>query len=81
MKYEKIAEFIKPFIPDILKIYTDMLKADASIIKNFEDLIDLLEEDIAPYANDLSKMFIQMFVEYSQNNQDNPLGNRSSSQE
>ena len=35
-----------------------MLKSDASIIKNFGDLIDLLEEDIAPFANDLSKMLI-----------------------
>ena len=72
MKYSKIAEFIKPFIPKILQIYTDLLKADASIIKNFQDLIGLLEEDIAPYANDLAKMFINMFAEYTHKNpQDN----------
>lgn len=61
MKYDPIAEFIKPYIPDILAIYTDLLQADTSIIKNFEDLINLLEEEIAPFANDLVQMFINMF--------------------
>ncbi len=69
MKYDAIAEFIKPFIPDILSIYTDLLQADASIIKNFEDLINLLEEEIAPFANDLVKLLINMFMGYTQNEQ------------
>ena len=66
MRYEKIEEFSQPFIPDVLRIYTDLLQADSSIIKNFEDLIDLLEENIAPYANDLTKMFLEMFASYTQ---------------
>ena len=71
MKYSTIAQFIRPFIPDILKIYTDLLPADSSIIKNFEDLIDLLEDDIAPFANNLSKLFIDMFFGYVQRYQKN----------
>ena len=35
MRYDKIAAFIKPFIPNILKIYSDLLRVDSSIIKNF----------------------------------------------
>lgn len=66
MKYDSIAEFIKPYIPDILAIYTDLLQADTSIIKNFEDLINLLEEELAPFANDLVKMLINMFLGYIQ---------------
>jgi hypothetical protein len=42
MKYDQIEEFVKPFIPDLLRIYTELLEADPSVIKNFEDLIDLL---------------------------------------
>jgi len=42
MKYDQIETFVKPFIPELLKIYTDLLEADASVMKNFEDLIDLL---------------------------------------
>ena len=68
MKYQCISEFIRPFIPDILKMYTDLLKADASIIKNFEDLIDLLEDEVAPFANNLTHLFIEMFAGYAQNN-------------
>ena len=71
MKYSAIAHFIRPFILDIFKIYTDLLKADASIIKNFEDLIDLLEDDIVPFANNLSKLFIDMFFGYVQHSQQN----------
>ena len=81
MKYPVIAEFIRPFIPDILKIYTDLLRADASIIKNFEDLIDLLEEDIVPFANNLSKLFIDMFFGYVQHCQQNFENNGSNSQD
>lgn len=43
MKYDSIVEFIKPYLQDILKIYTELLETDLSIIKNFEDLINLLE--------------------------------------
>lgn len=84
MKYDKIAEFIKPFIPDILKIYTDLLSADASIIKNFKDLIDLLEEEIVPFASNLTKMFVTMFAGYTQNSNqdyDQKFGRRQKNEE
>lgn len=67
MRYDAIADFIKPYIPDILKIYTELLQADSSIIKNFEDLINLLDDAIAPFANDLTKILITMFASYTQN--------------
>lgn len=35
MKYDQIEEFVKPFIPDLLRIYTELLEADPSVIKNF----------------------------------------------
>ncbi len=66
MRYDAIADFIKPYIPEILRIYTDLLQADSSIIKNFEDLIDLLDDAIAPFANDLTKLLINMFLNYTQ---------------
>jgi hypothetical protein len=67
MKYPQIAEFIRPSIPEVLRIYTDLLQTDPSIIKNFQDLLNLLEEEVAPYANDLCAMFIRMFFSYAQN--------------
>jgi hypothetical protein len=65
LKYTPIVEFIKPHLQDILKIYTSLLEADVSIIRNFEDLLNLLEDDIAPFANDLVLLLIGLFNTYS----------------
>ena len=35
MKYDNIVEFVRPYLPDILRIYTALLETDTSIIKNF----------------------------------------------
>ena len=58
-----------------------MLKSDASILKNFEDLIDLLEDEIAPFANDLSLLLIQTFADYTQNQPQNNYGQNENSKE
>lgn len=85
MRYDAIADFIKPYIPQILQIYTELLQADSSIIKNFEDLIDLLDDAIAPFANDITKILINMFLNYTQSadngNQQFIRGNRDGNQE
>jgi hypothetical protein len=65
MRFESIVNFIKPYLQQILKIYTSLLEVDITIVKNFEDLLALLEEDIAPFANDLVKLLIDMFNNYS----------------
>lgn len=65
LKYPSIVEFVKPYLQDILKIYTSLLEADVSIIKNFEDLLNLLEEEIAPFANDLVMLLVGLFHTYS----------------
>jgi len=41
------------------------MENDATIIKNFEDLLNLLEEEIAPFANDLVRLLIGLFDNYS----------------
>ncbi len=46
LKYQEIVEFVKPNLKDILKIYTSLLETDISIIKNFEDILNLLEQQI-----------------------------------
>ena len=70
LKHAQIIAFIKPHLHDILRIYTSLLEADVSIIKNFEDLLNLLEEDIAPFANDLVQLLINLYHNYSK--QDGP---------
>ena len=68
MKYDNIVEFVRPYLPDILRIYTALLETDTSIIKNFEDLINLLEEEIAPFADDLANILLNMFLNYTSDN-------------
>lgn len=35
MRYPAVCENSKSYLPDILKVYTSLLEADTSIIKNF----------------------------------------------
>ncbi len=65
LKYPSIVEFVRPHLQDILRIYTSLLEADVSIIKNFEDLLNLLEEEIAPFANDLVLLLVGLFANYA----------------
>lgn len=66
LKYPSIVEFVRPHLKDTLKIYTSLLEADLSILKNFEDLLNLLEEEIAPFANDLVLLLVSLFHTYAQ---------------
>jgi hypothetical protein len=58
-------DFVRPHLQDILRIYTSLLESDVSIIKNFEDLLNLLEEEIAPFANDLVLVLVNLFHNYA----------------
>ncbi len=77
LKNNSIIQFVKPHLQDILKIYTSLLEADVTIIKNFEDVLNLLEDDIAPFANDLVILLINLFHSYSK--QDSSQGQTSNS--
>lgn len=72
LKYPSIVEFVKPHLQDILGIYTSLLEADVSIIKNFEDLLNLLEEEIAPFANQLVALLVSLFHNYAARSEGQP---------
>jgi hypothetical protein len=81
LKYPSIVEFVRPHLQDILRIYTSLLEADASIIKNFEDLLNLLEEEIAPFANDLVILLINLFANYVRQDNQAPQFSQGNSEE
>lgn len=72
---------MRPHLQDILRIYTSLLEADVSIIKNFEDLLNLLEEEIAPFANDLVLLLISLFVNYAKQDSQAPQFSQGNSGE
>lgn len=65
LKYPSIVEFVRPHLPNILQLYTALLEADLSVLRNFEDLLNLLEEEVAPFANHLLRLLLRLFRTYA----------------
>lgn len=61
LKYEAIVSFVVPNVKNILGIYTSLLEADGSVIRNLEGLLGELEGALKPFADDLVDLLLGKF--------------------